>query len=142
MKKFQFVVLSVFMVVFMTACGSSTGSNDNPFNAPNPVINWEGTWTQTDDSDAFTAVATIQDGQINITLNNPEGKALYWSGTWTALPEGDNQSITSVANREVLDQSIMGSQAPTKVFTYKKGTLSFEFTALGVTKTIHLKHDA
>jgi hypothetical protein len=141
MKKFQFLVLSVFMVVFMAACGSSTGPDDNPFNAPNPAINWNGTWTQTDESDAFTAVATINDGEINIKLNSPSSSALYWSGTWPALPTGDKQTVTSVGNREILDQSVLGSQAATKVFTYKDGTLSFEFTALGVTKTIHMKHD-
>lgn len=141
MRKFQFVILAVFMTVFMASCGKSTGTTDNPFNAPNPAINWEGTWTQSDDSDAFTAVATINNGVINIKLNSPSGSALYWSGTWPALPTGDTQTITSVGDRDVLDSSILGSQDATKTFTYKKGVLSYQFTALGVTQTIHLKHD-
>lgn len=140
MKKFQFVVLSVFMVVFMTACSHGTPSNMP--DTPNPAINWNGTWTQSDDSDAFTAVATINDGVIKINLNSPSGSALYWAGTWPAMPTDDTQTITSVADRAALDASILGSQADKKDFAYKDGVLSFPFTALGVTHTIHLKHDA
>lgn len=140
MKKLQFIILSVFMVVFMCSC-SHSASAPTP-DAPNPAINWNGTWTQTDESDTATMVATINDGVIEININAPDGSALYWKGTWPAQVTGDHQSITSVADKAALDASIMGSQADTKVFTYKDDQLSFEFQALGVKRTLHLRRDA
>lgn len=116
--------------------------NGGPTIETNPAINWNGTWTQTDESDTATMVATINDGVIEININAPDSSALYWKGTWPAMPTGDTQTITSVADREALDASMLGSQSDTKTFSYKDDKLSFEFQALGVKRTLHLKHDA
>lgn len=107
----------------------------------NPAINWDGTWTQTDESDAYTMVATIHDGVITININAPDQSALYWTGTWPASVTDTKQTITSVADRAALDASLLGSQDATKDFKYEHEVLSYKFTALGVTQTIHMEHD-
>ena len=143
MKKIAFLILALLaaLVIFSAVSHNDKSVHEGNRIETNPAINWNGTWTQTDESDTATMVATINDGVISINVNSPDASALYWKGTWPAMPTGDTQTIKSVADKAALEASLMGSQSDTKTFTYKNETLSFEFQALGVKRTIHLKHD-
>ena len=88
--------------------------------------------------------AEIKDGTITIYLVNKkeDTKMLYWQGTVpTPDTTEDKYDFTSEADTEALSQSLLGSQDKTKDFKYENGVLSFDFTALGTTKTIKMERE-
>ena len=64
-------------------------------------------------------------------------KALYWAGSFTAPTTADEPYTWDSANdTEKTSSALLASEDATKTFTYKDGTLSYEVTAMGVTKTV------
>ena len=105
-----------------------------------------GKWHATNSGDeaAATMEAEIKDGTITIYLVNKkeDTKMLYWQGTVpTPDTTEDKYDFTSEADTEALSQSLLGSQDKTKDFKYENGVLSFDFTALGTTKTIKMERE-
>ena len=97
-----------------------------------------GSWASTD-SNGTSFEATVSSDQIEINLASSGSKALYWKGTF---PRGADLAadftVTSVADVEALAGSMLGSQEPTKAFPYSGGKPKFDFSAMGVTKTVEL----
>lgn len=127
----KFIALLIVPVFFaMTAC--SGGS------AKVTPADLHGSWASAD-ANGTTFEATISDNQIEINLVSSGSKALYWKGTF---PLGSDLAadftVTSVADTEALAGSILGSQDPTKTFTYSGSKLKFDFSAMGVTKAVEL----
>jgi hypothetical protein len=123
-------LLIVPLVLAMTACsGAATKVTPADLN---------GAWASAD-ANGTTFEAAISDNLIEINLASSGTKALYWKGT---LPLGSDSTadftVTSAADTDALSGSILGSQDPTKTFTYSAGKLKFDFSAMGVTKTVEL----
>jgi hypothetical protein len=80
---------------------------------------------------------------IEITWHNTDGStALYWAGS--VIPPtapGDSYSWDSANDTSKTGSALLASSDPTKHFDYKNGKLSYQVSALGVTKTEVLQKD-
>lgn len=149
-----FLILFSF-ILLTSGCGGSDSNESTEPVAVNSEPNTSEPITQEDDEDAVTLdgewrsetkdgttmVATITDNQIKMSFDSEDLSSLYWLGTFPESGETATEGmiVTSEADIEALEQSITGSQSKTKDFTYTDGTLDFEFTVLGSTRTVHLK---
>lgn len=144
MKKTVFSLLVFSLVFSFTACGGSGSSEKPSKKSEEPKkIDLAGDWKQSNSgSDESYQVATIQNDVIEIFWYSEEDetKALYWSGTYAA-PEDAKEPYSWVSDndREKTDGALMASGDDTKTFTYEKGQLSYEVSALGVTQTVRLE---
>ena len=92
-----------------------------------PSLN--GTWK----ADGFEAV--IADNSIEVNIVDQDTSSLYWKGTFPA----GSETVTSEADTEALSESMLGSQATTKIFIVKDNEISFKITVMGTSKVVHLK---
>lgn len=116
-----------------TQSTEKTGSAPAPTLAVElPLVNLDGEWRA--DNDGSTFVALISNDVITINLENADVSLIYWHGTFST-PETTNVAIGSTAVD--IAKPVM-SRAPSKTFQLKDDTLSFEFTAMGSTKTVVL----
>lgn len=110
----------------LAACGSAGGNSSAP-----QQRDYVGSWN----ADGFEA--TITNDQIVIDMVGGDSRGLYWKGTFPQ--PSDVSSTTSVADKEALDASLLGSGDSTKVFTFHGDQIDFQASMLGVTRTVHLK---
>lgn len=123
------IIPAAILVVFSLANCSA----DEP--APAKTVmpaDINGTWT----GDIFSA--TIDGNSIVVYIVDNESKSLYWKGTFPAIQEN---KVTSAGDRETMDGSLMGSGDAEKVFDVSDGQVSFDFTMMGTTKTVHLSKE-
>lgn len=146
MKKFISTAALICMLAF-SGCGNSstsTTSNNKSEQAEEAKApDLTGEWKQINsDSETSYQAATIEGETIEIYWINEEdeSKALYWAGTYVA-PETTDEPYTwdSENDKEKTDNSILASSDDTKTITYQDGQISYEASALGVTKTIRLE---
>ena len=150
-KKIVTAGLGVALVLTLGACSGQAQSTSTSTQEATPAeqkkpLDLSGKWHATNSGDeaAATMEAEIKDGTITIYLINKkeDTKMLYWQGTVpTPDTTEDKYDFTSEADTEALSKSIMGSQDKTKDFKYENGVLSFDFTALGTTKTIKMERE-
>lgn len=100
-----------------------------------------GEWHQTKGRPGVVTEAQVSMAGIQIYVEERDGSSsIYWMGSFDSRPSSN--TIVSVADpdaKAAMSRSIFGSGGSSKVFTYKDGALSFEFTMLGTTNTIELK---
>lgn len=127
------VLIACSLVLLFSGCGGSSSSES---------VTLDGTWSSESDNDS-KMVAVITDDHIQITLDAEDVSSLYWKGTFPQSGETvtEGATVTSVADQKALASSMLGSGAKNKVFTYENGTLDFDFTIMGTTRTIHLKKE-
>ena len=150
-KKIVTAGLGVALVLTLGACSgqaqnTSTGTQETTPAEQKKPLDLTGKWHATNSGDeaAATMEAEIKDGTITIYLVNKkeDTKSLYWQGTVPAPDTADDKyDFTSQADTEALSQSLLGSQDKTKDFKYENGVLSFDFAALGTTKTIKMERE-
>jgi hypothetical protein len=137
MNKRPLIVLSL-IAAFLAIVGGFALSGDHARTsdtrgivaAVRPVT-MVGSWNQTSGMSGVTMTATVTpEGTISISMN---GEA-YWAGSFKTTSAS---SITSTADGEP-----QMSQDSTKNFTYNNGDLSFPFSILGQTATIHLQRSS
>lgn len=149
-KKIAVAVAGAALALTLGACGGAPTSSNQGSTAPEQKqeqkqsLSLDGTWQATNSADPATSTmeAEIKDGTITIYLVSvkEDTKMLYWQGTIPAPDTTDDKyNFTSEADAEALSKSIMGSQDKTKDFKYENGVLSFDFTAMGTTKTIKME---
>jgi len=102
-----------------------------------------GEWKQTNnDSPEAWQSATIVGDAITVywVSDNGAAKALYWAGSYVA-PTGAEASYSWDSANDTAQTSgaLLASTDPTKTFAYEDGVLSYEVTALGVTRTATLE---
>ena len=146
MKKSILTAALICMLAF-SGCGNSSTSttSDNKAEQTEEVKapDLTGNWKQINsDSETSYQSATIEGETIEIYWIDEEGetKSLYWAGTYVA-PETTDEPYTwdSENDKEKTDNSILASSDDTKTITYQDGQISYEASALGVTKTIRLE---
>ena len=136
---FSKIVATLFatLITILTVSGCGSSSTTPHTDTPVPL---RGSWHMTNASDgSFDMTAHIVDHQIQITWVSDDTKALYWKGTFPTDVMKDDVTIVSKGDRQALDASMLGSQDKTKKFHYDNGVLSYEFSVMGVSKTIHLE---
>lgn len=130
MIKRIFVMLFAALMLGFAGCSNAatpTVTNDN-------IVE---TWKY--DSNGVEFESFIENGVITISLVGDGSRALYWKGTFV-VPDNDGKKfvVESKADTFALKGSMLGSTDPTKTFTYDNRKLSFEFGAMGVTKTVEM----
>lgn len=119
-------VAIALVCVFVFSSGSSASQNTT-------VVNLNGTWHQSlNDTTKVDMTADVTNGHIEIMMSSTAIDGLYWSGSFDSNVISNSYNVVSVSDQQGL------SQDKTKIFTYKNGVLSYEFTMLGQSQTVHL----
>jgi len=101
-----------------------------------------GQWYQTNelDSGVIMQASVNRDNTIQINMKTRDSSNIYWLGSFESNRTPKSSFVTtSQADQDALSMSIFGSRDSTKKFTYNRGDLSFKFTMLGSTSTVHLQ---
>ena len=138
------IFLSAFgLSLFLSGC---KGDSDNkpsdppPSQIPNPSVDprtFNGMWKSTGD---IVMSAEISDNNIDINwILDENNKNIYWVGTFPAPKTMDKDVVViSAPDQEIMELSVLGSSAKSKEFLYIDGKISFDVTAVGVTRRIEL----
>ena len=120
------LVLLIISIFFLVSCS-------------NEPTDLRGTWKEIEPGETWHE-AYINNNEIEIYWISTDLKALYWKGTYVA-PEKKTNSYTWISNNTINPDKfyLMASDSPTKEFKYDKGILSYEASALGVTKIVKMK---
>lgn len=129
----SFVALAAASAMALAGCSSEP----EPQQEPEPV-SYVGSWVERDHGDSWQE-ATVTEGRIEVYWMEEDSKSLYWAGTFDA--EGDGVKV-SENDVEVTSKAMLASGDETKDFDCADGVISYEVTALGVTKTVHLVKQA
>jgi hypothetical protein len=134
------------LISMLSACGGSAGAS---YQAPKQVSNRivTGEYNQTANGvKGVVMSAVVTDGKITVNMlldpgseGDSKAEGTYWRGSFDTSNTSDWFTVTSDADLEMLNTSILGSQDDTKTFTYKNGDLSFPFEMVGIKTTVHLQ---
>ena len=165
MKKVKFIsgiLLSIMIAFCLTACGDSSdkaeGENQLIQNDTKKTteqnasaeskqtskdeLDLTGNWVQKDGEGTSSYQAGfIKDGVIELfwMSDNGNSASLYWAGSCEEPQNpSDKFKWNSTADKIKTQYAILASNEDTKVFTYNKGEIIYEVSALGVTKTVTL----
>lgn len=146
-KKAITLLMMSALVLTIGACGSSSNSNSEKTEETTAPVEKEeptdltGTWQSENNNGSYhEAVITDSTIEINWVSDNGDTKSLYWAGSFTPPTEAvDNYSWTSENDTEKTASAMMASSDETKEFTYEKGIISYEASALGTTTTMKLE---
>ena len=147
MKKLVVMVAACALALALAGCGSgettppAEGSDNTEIVEPAQPADLSGTWVQVNkESEGSYQEAVISGDTIEVNWISPDTKSLYWAGTFVAPTTADEPYVwTSENDTEKTSVAILASTAETKDFTYADGQLSYEVTALGVTKTVRME---
>lgn len=144
MKK-KIAAAFILSALLLVSCGGSDPSpadDTAPAKDTAPVtIQTAGNWVEKDAdttiSEGSYFAADVTGGELSIYQKNTEMSALYWAGT---APETvtAGETFVSAANHERTDHAILASSADEKEFAYDGEALSFEYTIMGVTRTVYI----
>lgn len=83
--------------------------------------------------------ASITESKIEITLTMQNTTGIFWTGTFDTSQSTDKPFATvSKGDVEAMTMEMYASSEKTKLFTYKDGELSFQFSIMGVSTTVFL----
>lgn len=151
-KKVLTAMIAAALAAMLAACGGGNANNTTAGSGTavqeevKQPADLTGEWKQTNsasDTDYQTATITGDTVEIYWVSETDESKSLYWSGTFTAPTTADEPyTWESTNNHDKTDSALLASPDDTKTFTYEKGQISYEASAFGTTKTIHLEKTA
>jgi hypothetical protein len=106
-------------------------------------LDLSGDWKQINSASPDSYQQATIDGDV-ITVdwvNEAESTtAIYWIGSFEAPTEAtDSYSWTSAGDVAAMESAILASQSETKDFSYEDGKLTYELTALGVTRIVEME---
>ena len=116
--------------------GDSGTAREQPQEKPADLA---GTWKTIDDASADAWQELTIAGEtmtINWVSDNGKTTALYWAGSFTAPTAAGDYTWESKNDTAQTDKAMLASSDPTKTFTYKDGKISWQVSALGVTKEV------
>ena len=131
------IALFALLMVFVTGCGSGGSKETEAAKGPADLT---GSWKVSNDT--FKMSAVIEGETITVYWEDGDTKSLYWAGSYKAPETADEPYTWSSENdHSQTDTAMLASSADTKDFTYEKGELSFEASAMGITSTVRMKKD-
>lgn len=101
-----------------------------------------GEWVQSNSAsaDSYQGATIAADTiEINWISETDDTRALYWAGTYEAPTATGAFEWTSQNDTAKTDSAMLASSDPTKTFSYNDDVISYEVTAMGVTKTVELE---
>jgi hypothetical protein len=100
-----------------------------------PVVDLNGSWKMTTDNGG-TFVATVTSETIKILMVSPKDVSMvYWYGTFKSNGSAGDEITSEIIQ---VDKAVL-SMAKNKRFIVGDDTLTFSFTAMGVTKSVELR---
>ncbi|WP_198416902.1 MULTISPECIES: hypothetical protein [Cryobacterium] len=124
------------------AASSSQSPKVSEAPAPEMPADLTGEWMSTNSGseDSYQS-ATIDSGSIKINWVSDGGntKALYWAGSYEAPTESGVYSWDSQNDTEKTSGAMLASSDPIKTFSYNDKVISYDVSAMGVTKTVTLE---
>lgn len=144
-KKLLALLLISTLAISMSACGSNSKTENEDSKSTSEEkkepLDLTGTW-KSENNDGSWMEANIADGVITINWvsDNGESKSIYWIGTYIAPEEyTEEYSWTSDRDKEQTDSALLASTDDTKEFSYSNNEITYEASAMGTTKTMHLE---
>ncbi len=137
-KKLAAVAAGLLLIAGMAGCSSSTAQGEAPQEEVVETVDLSGDWTEVDGDPENYQEATISGDTIEIYWVSPDTKALYWAGD-VVVPEGEQSFAWESKNdTSKTDSAILASTAESKEFSFADDQITYEVTAMGVTKTVTL----
>lgn len=139
MRAITKTAIAVAGVLLLAGCSAPAGTAD-PEVAEAETVDLAGDWTEVDGDANNYQEATVTGDEIEIywVAENEDTRALYWAGD-VVIPDGE-QTFTweSTNDTEKTDSAILASTADTKEFVFEGDQITYEVTAIGVTRTVTL----
>lgn len=143
MKKLIAFAACAMMAIALLGCSSDGAEQQSEPQEPPAPLDLTGTWEATNSASEDSGMeAIIEGGTITVNWVNEADstKALYWAGSYVAPTEAtDTYSWDSENDTEQTSTALLAASGDTKTFSYQDGVLSFDVTAMGVTKTITME---
>lgn len=131
--------ICIAFVVVSFALYASIASGESNNVKPQAPVSLIGQWHQTKDINGVLMEATIGVNSIQINMKTRDSSSIYWLGSFvTDKAPASKFKTVSLGDTDAMSMSIFGSQDKTKTFDYDYGDLSFTFSMLGTTTTVHL----
>lgn len=149
MKKVVAIVAAGALALTLAGCGgggsaSAPAAQDQPKQEEKKApLDLTGSWKQTNPNDPESyQEATIEGNAITVNWvsNGGDTKSLYWAGTYVAPTDPtDSYTWDSANDKEQTSKALLAAGGDTKTFTYDKGVLSYEASAMGTTTTVKME---
>lgn len=131
--------ISAIIALALCGCALTACSGNNSEEEKGAAPDLTGSWIETNTDSETKMSAEITSDTIEVYWSADETRALYWSGTYAAPTEAGTYTWSSVNDHDKTDSALLASGDDTKDFTYNSdGEITFDVTAMGVTKTVHL----
>lgn len=131
-------LLIILGPVFVFFLSDGSGSSDASVKTKAPV-SLVGDWRQTSGNPDAVMKATITPGAIQIDMQTRDSSNVYWIGTFDTKQNTDRPfEVVSTGDVDTMSNLIFASTDKTKQFMYKDGDLSYKFSIMGTTTTVHL----
>lgn len=133
MRKILALLAVIVSIFTLASCGSHGAS---PNKNPKTLI---GEWHQINSNTSGWMTASISGESIQVNLRGRDSSSIFWLGTFDTdkKPVGKFK-VVSLGDQDAMKWQIMASTESKKTFAYDNGDLSFEFSAMGSTTTIHM----
>jgi hypothetical protein len=138
-----FVVLGTLLGIYdlvngLGSRGVSSASAESPIKTTDvPVLTGHWHMTKSGIPDAKMA-ASIADDKILVTLTMGDTTGIFWDGTFDTTQTSAVFKTTSLGDQAAMAAQLYASSEKSKVFTYKDGDLSFQFSIMGVSTIVHM----
>ncbi|QAY17165.1 hypothetical protein SEA_MADAMATO_47 [Streptomyces phage Madamato] len=138
-------LLALASISLLTGCGSDDKAETTVDAKPPQVSTLVGDWEQsnTEETGVRMSASVNSDDSIQIRMLSRDSSGIYWMGSFQISDKSPDDAfkIESKADPDAqkwMRESIFGSQDTTKIFAYKNGEISYDFTMMGVTSTVRL----
>lgn len=132
------IVFTLFGILFLAQNGNTANTSTSPGHAAVGAPTKQdltGDWTA-DNGNNTKIVATVKDNTIKILLKSTDVEMTYWNGTFVNNATAGDQ----IASIKVDEMEMVMSQADSKTFVIGNKVLTFDMSALGVTKHVTMTH--
>lgn len=134
MRKILALLALVVSIFTLASCGSSHGAS-----VSTQPVSLIGEWHQVNSNPSGWMTASISGESIQVNLRGRDSSSIFWLGTFDTHKRSTSKyKIVSLGDQDAMKWQITASTESKKTFTYDHGVLSFEFSALGSSTTIHM----
>jgi hypothetical protein len=134
MRKALALLAMIVSIFTLAACGDTHGASGSK--NPTSLV---GEWHQVNSNPNGWLTASISGEAIQVNLRGRDTSSIFWLGSFDTdrTPVGKFK-VVSLGDQDAMRWKITASTESKKTFTYNNGDLSFEFSAMGSSTTIHM----
>lgn len=140
MRKVLALLALIVSIFTLASCGSTHGAS-----VSNKPVSLVGEWHQVKSDPNGWMTASISGESIQVNLEGRDSSSIYWAGTFdTHKRTTSKYKVISLIDPDAMKYAIIsasdknGTPLKTMPFTYDHGVLSFQFSALGRSTTVHM----